>query len=270
MNRNPKLKKCDMQKCKGFCCYDGVYITDEEEKRLRKIICNHPDYFNLPVDDYFVNGNWHNRVKGRKTATKNFSYPDNFPKHFSQTKCIFSDSEGLCAFQKLAIKEKKHPWTYKPLACCLFPLIEKNGKLIPPPNKGQTDDYYIDENYPGFVNCLYCGQDCKDGDKWQKTLNDEINWYKQYKQRKIVKIFVEYGLDFDNNPYGLGKSVELEYDDGDEVRTKDKYKVYNRSYYARFWIFKKVFIWSQEKGFQIKSKNRHNFKIVFGYDGDIK
>ena len=82
-----------------------------------------------------------------------------------------------------------------------------------------------------------------------------------------MEVFIEYGLDFDNNRYGFGRSVEIEYEDGTEIRTKDKYKLTNRSYYFRIWIGKKVFIWSQEKGFYIKQKNRNNFKIVLGYGG---
>jgi hypothetical protein len=62
---------------------------------------------------------------------------------------------GLCAFQKLAIKEGKHPWSYKPRACGLFPLVEKKGMIIPPPEHGEIDDDYIDDKYPGFINCLY-------------------------------------------------------------------------------------------------------------------
>jgi len=38
-------------------CYDGVYISAKEEKRLRKIINNHKDYFKLSVDSYFEDGN---------------------------------------------------------------------------------------------------------------------------------------------------------------------------------------------------------------------
>jgi hypothetical protein len=79
--------------------------------------------------------------------------------------------------QKIAIREHKHPWAYKPLPCCLFPLIEKDGQLVPPPNKNGKDDYYIDENYPGFVNCLYCGQDCEDGENWQEALKREIQFF---------------------------------------------------------------------------------------------
>ena len=177
LDRNPKLRKCDMTKCQGFCCYDGVYLSKEEEDRLKQVIKNHPEEFILPISEYFVDGNWHNKVQGRKTATKKFKYSGNFPKHFNQTKCIFSDDMGLCAFQKLAIKEGKHPWSYKPRACCLFPLVEKKGVIIPPPEHGEIDDYYIDDKYPGFINCLYCGQDCADGKDWKEVLSEEIDLF---------------------------------------------------------------------------------------------
>lgn len=179
MNRNPKLKKCNMQICPGFCCYDGVYLKPEEEEKLKNVIKSHPEDFPLPAEDYFEDGNWHNKVKGRKTAVKLFQYPSNFPKHFNQTKCMFADDKGLCILQKIALREKIHPWTYKPFACCLFPLIERDGQLIPPPNKGEKDDYFIDEKYPGFVNCLYCGIDCDDGESWTDVLKDEIKYFKQ-------------------------------------------------------------------------------------------
>ena len=35
-------------------------------------------------------------------------------------------------------------------------------------------------------------------------------------------IYIEYGLDFDNNRFGLGRSVEIERDNGTEYRTKEK------------------------------------------------
>ena len=36
-----------------------------------------------------------------------------------------------------------------------------------------------------------------------------------------MKIYVEYGLDFDNNRFGLGRSVEIESEDGTEKRKID-------------------------------------------------
>ncbi len=80
----------------------------------------------------------------------------------------------------------------------------------------------------------------------------------------IDKIFIEYGLDFDNNKFGLGRSIEAEYSDGSEERFKTlTHSICNKSYYFRFWIFKTVFIYSKN-GFEINNKNRNNLKIVFG------
>lgn len=39
---------------------------------------------------------------------------------------------------------------------------------------------------------------------------------------EIKKIFNEYGLDFDNNKYGLGQSSEIEHTDGTEGKTNKK------------------------------------------------
>ncbi len=83
-----------------------------------------------------------------------------------------------------------------------------------------------------------------------------------------MKVFVEYGLDFDNNKYGFGRSVEFENEDGTEYRSKEKVKLKNKRYYARFWFIKTV-IGISKKGFNIRKKNRNNIKIVFGIEGDL-
>ena len=80
-------------------------------------------------------------------------------------------------------------------------------------------------------------------------------------------IYVEYGLDFDNNRFGFGRSVEIENDDVTEYRTKEKFKLTQKRYYFRFWVGKIVFVISRENGFEIRHKKRYNFKIVFGIEG---
>lgn len=47
---------------------------------------------------------------------------------------------------------------------------------------------------------------------------------KGYRMPKVKKIFIEYGLDFDNNKYGIGRSTEVEYTDGTEMRTHEPVK----------------------------------------------
>ena len=80
-------------------------------------------------------------------------------------------------------------------------------------------------------------------------------------------IYIEYGLDFDNNRFGLGRSVEVERDDGTEYRTKEKIKLLQKSYYFRLWLGKYVLVISRANGFELVRKNRYNLKIVFGIKG---
>lgn len=80
-------------------------------------------------------------------------------------------------------------------------------------------------------------------------------------------IYIEYGLDFDNNRFGLGRSVEVERDDSTEYRTKEKIKLSQKSYYFRLWLGKYVLVISRANGFELVHKNRYNLKIVFGIKG---
>lgn len=88
------------------------------------------------------------------------------------------------------------------------------------------------------------------------------------------KIFIEYGLDFDNNKYGFGRSTEIEFPDGTEIRTKEKIKIDGGggviSWYIRLWIFKHVFSIDGNGTTRHTKKNRNNLKIVFGRYGLIE
>lgn len=41
-------------------------------------------------------------------------------------------------------------------------------------------------------------------------------------------------------------------------------------FYLRFWIFKKVFIFSTNQGFKIAKKEKNKLKIIFGVSGIIE
>ncbi len=83
---------------------------------------------------------------------------------------------------------------------------------------------------------------------------------------KITGIYREYGLDFDNNRYGFGRSTEIEYDDGTEMRTHEKINIPHVSaHYFRIWIGKIVFVIDSDRPhFSTHKKKRWNFKIVYG------
>lgn len=98
---------------------------------------------------------------------------------------------------------------------------------------------------------------------------DSLYTTKGLAMAEIKKIFNEYGLDFDNNKYGLGQSSEIEYTDGTESRTNKKVKINHiQAHYFRIWIGKKVLIIDSDKPhFSIRDKKRWNFKIVYGRSG---
>ena len=81
-------------------------------------------------------------------------------------------------------------------------------------------------------------------------------------------IYIEYGFDLDNNRFGFGRSVEVEQPDGTEYRTRGNVKLITKSYYFRLWIGKYVLVISRVNGFEIVHKNRYNFKVVFGINGE--
>ncbi len=86
---------------------------------------------------------------------------------------------------------------------------------------------------------------------------------------KTKKIYREYGLDFDNNRYGFGRSTEIEYTDGTEMRTHEKISINKISgRYMRIWIGKIVFVIDADSPyFSFHKKKRWNFKIVYGISG---
>ena len=83
-------------------------------------------------------------------------------------------------------------------------------------------------------------------------------------------IYIEYGLDFDNNRLGIGRSIEVENDDGSEYRVKGNVKLAQKRYYFRFWVGKLVFVLSGSNGLEVIHKKRYNLKIVFGIKGKMK
>ena len=97
-----------------------------------------------------------------------------------------------------------------------------------------------------FVQCDLCGFT---NPKTQEKIMPEIH-----------KIFNEYGLDFDNNKYGIGHSTEIEYTDGTEKRTHERIKIAHiHARYFRFWIGKIVFI---SDNYAVRVEGNRYFLIV--------
>lgn len=78
----------------------------------------------------------------------------------------------------------------------------------------------------------------------------------------MKKIYAELG--FGNDTF---LSTEVEQGDTEYRIPKFVLPKKIKDVYFRFWIFKKVFIFSIPEGIKIKSKNKNNLKILFGVGG---
>lgn len=186
-NEKPFLYSCDMSKCCGYCCYDGVYLLTGEKETIIKFINQHKKDFRFKAKDYFMKGEWPGLEGCEKTAIQQFEgYGSDYPKHFQKTRCKFSDEKGICELQKNATKYDEHPWKVKPKACWMFPLsiCPSDGTIMPPPCGEEIDPDYIDETYPGYVTFLHCGKEREDGTSWREMFKQELLYYLHIKQQE--------------------------------------------------------------------------------------
>src|SRR5262245_46580109 len=109
-----------------MCCYDGVYLEEGEEERIRAIVAEHPGFFAFVPAAFITEGNWKNLVMGRKIAAVPHTYQHlHFPAHFPQTRCGLILPDARCALQVLASRLGKHSWSYKPKACWLHSFLRE-------------------------------------------------------------------------------------------------------------------------------------------------
>ncbi|WP_028775506.1 AAA family ATPase [Shimazuella kribbensis] len=174
----PKIKSCSLR-CDAICCYDGVYLLEDEEELLKTTVNKYPTYFEHLPEEFIVDGNWQDIQVGRKTAVRPHIYKSDYPAHFEQTRCVFALEGGLCSLQKAATALDFHPWKFKPTACWSFPIRLKNGHISGPPAIDEQDPDYIDETYPGYSKFVPCGKHHDDGMSWSRHYQQELQYLKQ-------------------------------------------------------------------------------------------
>jgi hypothetical protein len=171
------MQACDITRCEGRCCYDGVYLQPGEEQFLRELVAKVPELAAKVPAEFVVDGYWDGEAMGRKTATRPEQYQAaDFPAHFTRTRCVFGDSQGFCELEKFARQRGQHPWTFKPTTCWMFPLEDDNGEPVEPV-RGPEDDPYRTRDYPGYASCLPCGRHEPAGQPWRQALAGEIGYY---------------------------------------------------------------------------------------------
>lgn len=160
------LKPCSLERCKATCCYDGVYLSEEEAEGVQRLVKENSGRFaeyglNLP-ENVVVSARGGN---ARKTATRlaqQGELAEDFPAHFAKTRCVFLDRVGRCGIQRMNMEDSQHPWRDKPLTCWIHPIV------ILPANRERPrslitlvtaeNDPQKTQDYEGFASCTHCGR----------------------------------------------------------------------------------------------------------------
>ncbi|MGD8306552.1 MAG: DUF3109 family protein [Ignavibacteria bacterium] len=110
-------------KCSGECCHYGVYTDLKEHDKIIELKDKILSFFDE------TQSKDHSKWFEPEEEDEDFESGVAVGTEVINGKCTFLDNDGLCALQKLAIKENVHKWKYKPLYCILFPLTIYEGAL---------------------------------------------------------------------------------------------------------------------------------------------
>ena len=172
-----KLRHCDLAVCEGICCSDGAFLLPEEEALIHETVAKFPEHFSLLPKKYIGDAVW-GEHHGRKTSTRSYRYKSK-PTHFADTRCSFTEKDGKCSLQTLAVAQGRHKWHYKPMGCWLFPLESNEKGLVAPPRTRREDPNNLGRAYPGFVTMTPCGSHSVKGKVWWIALKEEVSYYRQ-------------------------------------------------------------------------------------------
>lgn len=176
------LKPCTLERCSATCCYDGVYLSDEEARGVQWLVESERERFvdyglKLPADTVVKV----REGKAQKTATRPAEAGElakDFPHHFEKTRCVFLDSLGRCGIQRMCIEDDLGDWYLKPLTCWIHPIaILPKSRERPRPiiTIVQLDkDPQKSKGYPGFASCTHCGRADKGGEPAWRVLEKEL------------------------------------------------------------------------------------------------
>jgi hypothetical protein len=175
------LAPCDLARCKGMCCHDGVYLDEGEAAVLPGLAEREADFFrelglNLP-ETVVVEGSFLGLISGPKTATVPRVWRErvsSYPAHFNDTACCFLLDDGRCSLQVLSQARGFHRWHYKPTGCWLHPLTTDYSPEAPIGLHDETSDPYRIGGYDGFLSRTFCGRTPAEGPPAFETLREEL------------------------------------------------------------------------------------------------
>lgn len=168
------LSRCDLGRCHGTCCAEGVYLNPEVAAVVRTLERRHAAFFAgvgldtsapLTVEEPEADGPPSVRTARRPKPFHDL-VPD-YPFHFPDTACAFLTPDARCGLQLLATHEGRHPWHYKPLACWLHPISLAPAGI-------RLHDRASDPYPGGFTTATHCGRTAAGGRAAREVLGEEL------------------------------------------------------------------------------------------------
>lgn len=187
------VARCEISRCRGMCCYDGVYVRRESALVIERVAKEHAAFFSglglrLP-ERVIVKGDWPWKKGGLKTAVMPRAFSgtvEGFPSHFNDTACVFLTGDGRCSLQVLSTHLDRHPWYYKPVKCWMHPItLEGEGSAVLLLHSDRTDPYRF-PGYDGFVSRIFCGRTCPGGAPAAHVLAEELTFLSRILGRDLL------------------------------------------------------------------------------------
>ncbi len=187
------LARCDISQCRGMCCYDGVYVSQDSAVVIETLAREHRHFLedlglNLPPQ-VIVEGHWAGQKDGLKTAVRPRPFStmvEGYPRHFENTACVFLADDGRCSLQVLSEHLGRYPWFYKPVKCWMHPMtLGGEGKKVLLLHSRETDPYRL-PHYDGFVSTIFCGRTCPGGEPASLVLAPELTFLSRIVERDLL------------------------------------------------------------------------------------
>jgi hypothetical protein len=185
-----KLQPCSLERCRGTCCHEGVYVNEEVAVVIKDLCKKNADFFqeiglDLPKEVIVTESD--DEGSFFRTPLRPFPFHklvENYPEHFDDTACCFLLNDGRCGLQMLAQSKGKHPWFYKPQACWLHPIALVQGKIL---LHDEESDPYQEGDKRGFSSQTFCGKTNVCGQPAYIVLKDELTFLGQILGRDLIQ-----------------------------------------------------------------------------------
>ena len=180
-----RLAPCDLARCGGTCCHDGVHVNPEVALVLENLARREGEFFravglNLPDPVVVEEETEEGRVRRTALRPRPFhALVEDYPPHFADTACAFLTEDALCGLQLLAEARGKHPWHYKPMACWLHPISIS-------PERIELHDEGSDPYRGGFTTQTHCGRTAACGRPAREVLRAELEFLGEVLGRDLL------------------------------------------------------------------------------------